>query len=114
MQVDHRVPYEVAGESEGDRPETFMLLCASCNRTKSWACEHCKNWLEIRKPHICKSCYWASLTSYRHVAMADIRRADVSWLREEVKTYERLRAASEKVGKPIQAMIKEAVSRLVE
>ncbi len=114
LQVDHRVPYEVAGESEGNSPEAFMLLCASCNRTKSWACEHCPNWLEIRKTEICKSCYWANPQTHKHVAMTEIRRADVTWLGDDVKAYDRLRAACEKSGKPIQDGIKKAVARLVE
>ena len=61
LQIDHRIPYEVGGESAGD-PETprFMLLCGSCNRAKSWSCEHCENWTTERSPEICQTCYWAS------------------------------------------------------
>ncbi len=43
LQIDHRIPYEVAGDSyetERDSGE-YMLLCRSCNRAKSWSCEHC-------------------------------------------------------------------------
>ncbi len=43
LQVDHKVPYEVAGESEAENADAFMLVCGSCNRTKSWAGEHCEN-----------------------------------------------------------------------
>ena len=28
----------------------YMLLCGSCNRAKSWSCEHCANWLEEESP----------------------------------------------------------------
>jgi hypothetical protein len=35
LQIDHRVPYEVAGESADLSPEDFMLLCGSANRAKS-------------------------------------------------------------------------------
>jgi len=49
LQVDHKVPYEVAGESEAENAGAFMLVCGSCNRTKSWACEHCVNWTQKRK-----------------------------------------------------------------
>lgn len=41
LQIDHRVPYEVAGESNELKTEDFMLLCGSANRAKSWSCEHC-------------------------------------------------------------------------
>ena len=43
LQVDHKVPYEAAGESEAENADAFMLVCGSCNRTKSWAGEHCEN-----------------------------------------------------------------------
>ncbi|MEK6798856.1 MAG: HNH endonuclease [Planctomycetota bacterium] len=44
LQIDHRVPYEVAGDEEGEPdPAQFMLICGSCNRAKSWSCEHCRN-----------------------------------------------------------------------
>ena len=40
-----RVPYEVGGDTVSTRrTEDFMLLCGSCNRAKSWSCEHCENW----------------------------------------------------------------------
>lgn len=114
LQVNHKVPYEVAGESESERTEALMLLCASCNRTKSWACEHCKNWLEIKNPELCKSCYWGEPSSYRHVAMVDIRRADVAWIGDEVKSYDKLLATLAKSGRSIQELIKEAVLKLLK
>lgn len=45
LQVDHRIPYEVAGENgrvadESD-PDAFMLVSGAANRQKSWTCEHC-------------------------------------------------------------------------
>lgn len=60
LQVDHRVPYEVAGDSEAELDVAdFMLVCGSCNRAKSWSCEHCKNWTLDHAVSICQSCYWA-------------------------------------------------------
>ena len=45
LQVDHRVPYEVAGDVSDDWVvDEYMLVCGSCNRAKSWSCEHCINW----------------------------------------------------------------------
>lgn len=114
LQVDHKVPYEVAGESGGDTPEVFMLLCASCNRTKSWACEHCRNWIEIKKAEICSHCYWASPDNYKHIAMVNIRRADISWIGEDVKLFDRLRDAAEKSGQSIQVWMKKVIRELVK
>ena len=44
LQVDHRVPYEIGGEQDGQNLDCYMLLCPSANRAKSWTCEHCPNW----------------------------------------------------------------------
>ncbi|HEV2417460.1 MAG TPA: HNH endonuclease signature motif containing protein [Terriglobia bacterium] len=102
LQVDHRIPYEVAGEPNETEVEPFQVLCGSCNRKKSWDCEHCRNWLELKKPDICRSCYWAEPTSYDHVAMQQQRRADIVWTGGEVKDFERMRrkAARHKISVP--------------
>jgi hypothetical protein len=61
LQIDHRIPFEVAGDDETKAEDTnsYMLLCGSANRAKSWSCEHCVNWQEIKKQEICQRCYWA-------------------------------------------------------
>lgn len=52
LQIDHRIPFEVAGDQQEEDLETsrFMLLSNSANRAKSWSCEHCINWKELKKP----------------------------------------------------------------
>lgn len=72
LQVDHRVPFEIGGEVLPHRPDDFMALCASCNRSKSWTCEHCANWRD-RNSSMCQSCLWASPDDYVHVAMRVVR-----------------------------------------
>jgi hypothetical protein len=114
LQIDHRVPFEVAGESEMDNPDSLMLVCGSCNRTKSWACEHCKNWQELKRIAVCQSCYWASPTTYSHVAMVKIRRADVTWLGDEIEEFDSLHDACKKTKQSIQEGIKKAVRNLVK
>src|ERR1035438_3213237 len=47
LQADHRIPYEVAGEALAGELDPYQVLCGSCNRKKSWDCEHCRNRLEI-------------------------------------------------------------------
>lgn len=54
LQVDHRIPYEVAGEPGLDEEEPYQILDGSCNRKKSWDCERCQNRLEIKDPAICR------------------------------------------------------------
>ena len=67
LQVDHRVPFEIGGETIPHVVDELMPLCGSCNRSKSWTCENCPNW-ETKDPNICKSCYWASPDFYDHIS----------------------------------------------
>ena len=108
LQVDHRIPYEVAGEVALDERDatSYMLLCGSCNRAKSWSCEHCQNWSKIHDSEICKSCYWASPESYRHIAMQDVRRLDLTWSGDEVVEYDRVRATAQGVGEAMPDYVK--------
>lgn len=93
LQVDHKVPYEVAGDinslerNAGD----YMLLCSSCNRAKSWSCEHCENWLTEKSSEICLACYWGNPEDYSHIALREIRRLDLIWEDEDIKNYEKLK-----------------------
>jgi len=75
-------------------------VCGSCNRAKSWSCEHCPNGLETKDPKICAVCYWASPLKYTHVATLDIRRLDLTWTGTEVPDYD---AAKAKAGPEDQA-----------
>jgi hypothetical protein len=110
LQIDHRVPYEVAGEPDELRAEDFMLLCASANRAKSWSCEHCENWENTKDKKICLSCYWAFPESYRHVATRQIRRLDLIWQEEGVSDYERLQKNARSAGKSIPDFVKEILT----
>jgi hypothetical protein len=96
LQVDHRVPYEVGGDTADTRNlEDFMLLCGSCNRAKSWSCEHCDNWTILKKPALCMQCYWGSPTNYNHIALKEIRRLDLHWAGDEVSYYDAIRIIAE-------------------
>jgi len=106
LQVDHRIPYEVAGESQSGEAEPYQILCGSCNRKKSWACEHCQNWLEDKSLDVCGSCYWAEPTDYRHVAMQQQRRVDLIWIGGEVKDFERIRREATRHKRSVAEEIK--------
>ncbi len=109
LQIDHRVPYAVAGDSDDLTASEFMLVCQSCNRAKSWSCEHCQNWLVERKPDICRTCYWANPDKYAHIALELIRRLDVVWTGEEVPEYEKLKELSEHAQQPLPDYVKAAL-----
>jgi len=111
LQIDHRIPFEVLGDirSADLKPEDFMLLCGSANRAKSWSCEHCVNWLELKKPDICRSCYWAYPDNYTHIALRQVRRADIMWTEREVEVYEKLKKRTLQLQKNIPGYVKEIV-----
>ena len=93
LQIDHRIPYEVAGDKAviKRKMRDYMLVCSSCNRAKSWSCEHCVNWNNEKKsPAICSTCYWSNSETYSHIALRNIRRIDVQWEENEIKQYELL------------------------
>lgn len=80
LQIDHRVPYEVSGDIVGTlQPEDFMLVCSSCNRAKSWACEHCESWQALKDTMICRTCMFASPDLYEHIAMSQRRQLTLNW-----------------------------------
>lgn len=102
LQVDHRIPYEVAGDQTAStsQEEAFLLICASCQRSKSWSCEHCANWQGRKRIEVCRGCYWASPEEYAHVAENPERRVVVVWNGKELKDFETLqqRAATQKTS----------------
>ena len=90
LQIDHRIPYEIRGDAGELKPEDHMVLCGSCNRSKSWDCEHCENWLTINDPAICEKCYWANPDVYQHIALRPIRRVELIWDEQDLAAYEQL------------------------
>lgn len=114
LQIDHRVPYEIAGEPTGTlHASDFMLLCGSCNRAKSWSCEHCENRTGIRTPQLCKTCYWGDPTDYSHMALTTIRRLDLVWSQEEVTDYDRIESCSQDAGAALPDFIKSTLRQAI-
>ena len=111
LQIDHRVPYEVDGDIVDTRNiEDFMLLCGSCNRAKSWSCEHCDNWQSEKAPTLCMQCYWGTPTNYNHIALKEIRRLDLHWAGEEVKNYDAIRLIAEQNKIKLPDFVKNIIS----
>jgi hypothetical protein len=98
LQVDHRIPYEIAGEADEPRVVDFQMLCASCNRSKSWTCEReCPNWRE-RSPAVCATCIWASPESYEHIATQKRRQVTLTWDGPDVATFDSIQVAAQAKG----------------
>lgn len=107
LQIDHRIPYEVAGDDNGVLdPRDFMLLDGSSNRAKSWSCEHCENFQVKHDPNICKTCFWASPEDYQHIAETPSRRVELVWSGDEVVHFERLKIEADAHGIGVAAYIK--------
>ncbi|MDR3764150.1 MAG: HNH endonuclease [Acidobacteriota bacterium] len=111
LQIDHRVPYQVAGESLKDAPKPYMALDGRCNRRKSWECEHCRNFAKGRIASVCERCYWANPMEHTHVAMSPIRRVDVIWEGNDCKAFDAFRSCNAKAGKTVAESLKELLQR---
>lgn len=106
LQIDHKVPYEVIGDGVSLNPDEFMLVCATCNRKKSWSCEQCPNWNGPKDPEVCKTCIWANPENFSHIATEQVRRTEIVWKAEDVEAFEKLKRQADKEGVPIQSYIK--------
>lgn len=114
LQVDHRVPYMVAGDMDSHDDQTaYMLVCGSCNRAKSWSCEHCDNGQRLKDASICLRCYWASPSLYEHVAMRPIRRLDLVWSEDEVSEYDVLKRLADSTGDHLPDHVKAVLKKYV-
>lgn len=112
LQIDHRIPYEIAGDNPDPLdPRDFMLLDASSNRAKSWSCEHCSNFQTNLAPDVCRSCFWASPENYTHIAGTPSRRIDLVWSGDEVTQFEKLKKKAESAGLELSTYIKTVLSK---
>lgn len=104
LQADHKVPYLVQPDNGSAKSESdYMLLCGSCNRSKSWSCEHCTNGNLIKVVDTCIKCYWYNPLDCLHVALQQFRRADIIWQGDsEIKSHTMMvrEAAKEKTNLP--------------
>ena len=114
FQLDHRVPFEVGGEPATPEIKEYMPLCGSCNRAKSWSCEHCENWLEKKEPTICATCYWASPEDYDHVAMRQMRRLDVVWEEKEIADFQVVADVAQENEETMPEFVKRVLRRAFE
>lgn len=89
LQVDHRVPYEIGGETDEKEIDNFMLLSPSANRAKSWTCVHCDNWKQKDK-EFCLHCFWAFPENYDHIAGRKEKIINLVFSDDEIADYERL------------------------
>lgn len=108
LTIDHRVPYQIGGDkglAEQD-VSAFMLLDGSSQRTKSWSCEHCPNFLVEKLPQVCLTCFWASPDKYEHIATENIRRTDVVWQGADVAVHDHLREKAESEGLTVLDLLK--------
>ncbi|MCU0479740.1 MAG: HNH endonuclease [Anaerolineae bacterium] len=112
LQIDHKIPYEIRGDIDNSDLDGLMLVCASCNRAKSWVCEHCPNWQYQKESTICQSCFWASPLAYQHIALQEIRRVEIIWQNDEITDYNWLKNRADEAGQPLTEYIKSLIIRL--
>ena len=92
LQIDHRIPFEIAGDSLGDEQtiEKFMLLSGASQRQKSWSCENCVNFKENKSLETCSTCYWASPEDYDHIALRHIKSHTLIFEKSNFEMFEKL------------------------
>jgi hypothetical protein len=113
LQIDHKIPYEAGGDiNEKQNTTDFMLLCASCNRAKSWSCEHCKNWEGGKNTNLCFQCYWGNPFDYHHIALQEVRRLDLQWEGKEVKNYDAIKTAANSKNIEMPDFVKHLLAQL--
>lgn len=88
-----------------------MLLCGSCNRAKSWSCEHCENWRSIYDSGTCLTSMWGSPERYSHIALDERRWIQINWNGSESTAYERLRQEALNLGISLEDYIKTIIER---
>lgn len=108
LQIDHRVPYSIAGDEGQHDIANYMLLCTSCNRAKSWSCEHCENG-RVGEIAVCQTCYWANPTDYQHVATQPERRTTLVWQDDDVLDFESLQTAAKRAKMDVRDYIKHLI-----
>lgn len=113
LQIDHKMPYEVYGDNRyfDNGTEDYMLLCSSCNRAKSWSCEHCLNWIKEKNSVVCAKCYWGNPGNYVHISLREVRRMDIIWEGNEIMVYERLKQLAQKNKFPIPDFVKKIIAK---
>ena len=116
LQIDHRVPYEISGEVPLDRRTTadFMLVCTSCNRAKSWSCEHCQNFLQHKVPSICSCCYWANSTCYTHVSTLETRRLDIVWTGAEAADFDAMACKARELAQGLPDFVRRVLAKAIK
>lgn len=108
LQIDHKVPYTVSGDSENDHNlEDFMLVCGSCNRTKSWECEHCDNGKHQKDIDTCKKCMFGSPKQYEHIALKSRRSLTINWNESEVSDYDSLEKDAHAKSQDVESYAKD-------
>ncbi len=113
LQVDHRIPYEIAGECQSTEVDSYMLLSPSANRAKSWACEHCPNW-NRKDAGFCMTCFWAYPEHYTHIAGHEMRQIVLTFTGDEIADYNKLMelVGADGAAKRIKQMIRSEINKV--
>ncbi|PTH34756.1 HNH endonuclease [Staphylococcus arlettae] len=108
LQIDHKVPFEIIGDKNDENflaLHKYMPICPSDNRKKSFTCEHCENWNNIKSERICFECYWANPENYTHIAMREEKRISLIFKNENIKLYDELLKESSYVNEEVSEYI---------
>lgn len=109
LQIDHRVPYEIAGDAtDQNEHNAFMLLCGTCQRKKSWSCEQCENWTNKDENH-CLTCYWATPEDYKHIAGEQVQRAELTFSGDDLIVIKQLQHEADSHNMRLEDLLKKKI-----
>lgn len=92
-----------------------MLICGSCNHSKSFSCEHCRNWLELFDPAICRACYWGSPEKYDHIALEARRQVTINWVGDDqIRRYEMLSEEAQSQSQEPSELVRTIIDEWLE
>lgn len=115
LQIDHRIPYEVAGDDIDTfalNHDEYMPICRVHNRSKSYSCERCRNWLVEKDEDICNTCFWANPEDYQHIAMKYEKHIELVFRDGEIPLYGKLQHLADKENLDLGTYLKHLIDKI--
>lgn len=113
LEVDHRIPFALAGEPVHPKcPTNYMLLSRSMQMKKSKECAGCPNLKKLKSVDNCKECYWASPEHYTHTAMRQEQVTNINWTDEDAISLAKIRELAISHGISVESLIKKTLTAI--
>ncbi len=113
LEVDHRIPFALAGEPKHPKcPSNYMLLSRSMQMKKSKECAGCPNLKKLNSVDNCNECYWASPEHYTHKAMRQEQVTSINWTDKDAISLAKIRELALSHGLSVESLIKNTLTAI--